>query len=148
MVRQVTLLRDYWLLWLCLAAFATWLLVWNIIRLGVYTLIGKPAITLSSRGMSCAANGYMIKWADITGMELDITTGKGSGSKIRISVKDPWTYIGKIPNPVIRHYRWFINQYLNPSFNIDLSTLDGDKNDNYATIENYYHLHRNAQLGS
>ena len=109
-VKQGLLQRADWFLWFLLAGFVAWILVWNFIRPGIYMIVGKPAIVLSTDWIQCNMNGYFIEWADISKMELEITTSRsGSNGTIKITVKDPWKYIGGICNPIICNYRWAVN---------------------------------------
>jgi hypothetical protein len=139
MVKQGITFREYY--WFIFVFIICAYLFWNIYRITILMLFGRPGVVLSKRTLVITAKSYTIEWNDITSMELIVSNMKTGSYAIAMQVKDPWKYISRIKNPVLKYYRWYFKDTFN-SFSIDLTLLEGDSNELYDLIRDYYHQNR------
>ena len=136
-IRQWVLFHDY--RWLILAVIIISYIFWNFIRITILMILGHPAIILSKNDITLTQLGYTIEWKDIEEMNLVVTYGKSRSYNLVIDVKDPWKYISQIKNPLVRYYCWYAKDYYYKPFSINLITVEGDNEEIFDSVDNYFH---------
>ena len=135
MIKQAIEFREYY--WYMVILFVIQYIYRTQIKSFVFMMFGVPAIIISNKNITINEKGYTIEWSDIQDLDIVVTSGKGQSYILNIKVKEPWKYISQTTNPVMKYYRWYMLDYYNP-FSINLSSVEGDSSEVYATIENYY----------
>lgn len=139
MVQQALHFHEYYL-FVFVFIICGWVL-WNIVRIGILSLFGIPAIVLDDDTIYLTAIGYNIAWKDIKDISLEVNHARFTSYTLLVQVNDPWTYISEIKNPIMRNYRWFTRN-TNNCFGAALTNVEGDPNDVYRLIESYYNRNK------
>jgi hypothetical protein len=140
LIKQGLLNRDY--RWFILFFFVAAYILWHFLRPTVLMLFGMPAVVITRNDITITERGYVIDWKDIDAINLVETAGRTTSYSLVLNVKDPWKYISTIKNPVMRYYRWYAKDYFYTPFSLSLSSVEGDSQELYDRIENYFHQYR------
>ena len=116
------------------------------LRIGVLTLMGKPAIILTKESITITANNDTIKWLDVGNVYMTSTSaGTINPVKFRfvtIKVREPEMQLKMVKNPFIRNYRWLTRNWRQSPFEVSLFLVKGDDDEIYHTILRYYQNNR------
>jgi hypothetical protein len=116
------------------------------LRIGLFTLMGKPAIVLTNESIVITAKNDTIKWTDVGNVYMTYSSiGVINLVKFRfvtIKVREPENYLKMVKNPFIRKYRWLTRNWRTSSFEVSLFLIKGDDDEIYNTILKYYKNNR------
>lgn len=116
------------------------------LRIGLFTLRGKPAIILTNEGIVITAKNDTIKWTDVGNVYMTSSSiGVINLVKFRfitIKVREPENYLKMIKNPFIRNYRWLTRNWRTSSFEVSLFLVRGDDDEIFSAIFKYYKNNR------
>ncbi len=143
--RYVYFLTCTWIGWIFTLPLL--LFVWKHLRITVLMLLQKPAVILTDEIITITERGYSIYWADIMDVFMSHSGSADAGTVrnqyVAIMVREPEKYIKAIKNPFTRYYRWYTRKWWSLSpFEVSLSLVRGDDDENYQLILKYYQHNR------
>lgn len=116
------------------------------LRIGLFTLMGKPAVILTNESITVTAKNDTIKWTDVGNVYM---TSSSVGMInlvefhfVTIKVREPESQLKMIKNPFIRNYRWLTRNWRQSPFEVSLFFVRGDDDEIYHTILRYYQNNR------
>ena len=116
------------------------------LRIGLLTVMSKPAIILTDESITITANNDTIKWLDVGNVYMTSTSaGTINPVKFRfvtIKVREPEAQLKMVKNPLIRNYRWLTRNWRQSPFEVSLFLVRGDDDEIYHTILRYYQNNR------
>lgn len=121
--------------------------LWRLLRITIWTLIGRPAVILISEAITITNLNYTISWIDV----MDVYEADGGKSKdgqpsgnvyVIIRVREPEKYLNAIKNPFTRWFRWYTRNWKPSPFEVNLTLVRGDNEENYHLILKYYQHNR------
>ncbi|HZX57349.1 MAG TPA: hypothetical protein VFE54_01440 [Mucilaginibacter sp.] len=107
----------------------------------------RPAVVLTDESITITEQNYTIYWKDVK----DVFMADSGEAAVRspqsyyvvISVREPEKYLRAIRNPLLRYYRWITRNWrATGAFEVDLSSVRGDKDEIFHTILKYYQNNR------
>ena len=116
------------------------------LRIGYFILTRRPAVVLTNESVVITDSGDEIKWIDIADVYMTHRGYKDIGSiqayYVTIKLRDPEVYLKAIKNPIIRKCRWITRKWKPSPFEIKLSLVRGDEDDNYRSVLRFYQNNR------
>ncbi len=116
------------------------------LRIGVLTLMGKPAVILTDESITITANNDTIKWLDVGNVYMTYSSiGVVNLVKfhfVTIKVREPEVQLKMVKNPFVRNYRWLTRNWRQSPFEVSLFLVRGDDDEIYHTILKYYQNNR------